>query len=494
MCASSSGWSATSPQTSSFRSTASGTGAAAPVPTLTVGASRSSRGRAARVFLDPSPAAESPLARFLSETPIKTLLAIGHIRRRTRGDVLLANTHPFMRELWGRHWVFAHNGTPLGVRRRALGRFNPIGTTDSEHAFCYLLEGAPQLVPGYPRRPSELWEAIAALRGELGQDGHVQLPARRRAPPLRPLRNPALSHHPQGPFGIATLPRRRCPRRLSRPSRPRRIGSRWSTSPLTANETWTTGRPGELWVFDGGELRATPVVARLIDTGAVSTPHARVRAEDRAVGPVFAGGRPLGAFSRGGRSDAFPPWPVPVTGRRCGWRRNGLLLGHPAQEARVQVPRPGDGHGSLKKRRDGPGGEGLRRDAGLSYAPCVPSQLTGNAGGSLLCAAVAARGGNSARGVTRFRSPASAPFRAARAFRRLLGSARFVHAAPLRSRSVPLGAPVPLRAAPLRFARSVPLPAPVPCRFAPVPLRPLLHGSGPCVPLRSVQRCDAPSF
>src|SRR5512144_2970085 len=54
-------------------------------------------GRAARVFLDPSPAANSPLARFLSENPIKTLLAIGHFRRRTRGPLSLANTHPFVR-------------------------------------------------------------------------------------------------------------------------------------------------------------------------------------------------------------------------------------------------------------------------------------------------------------------------------------------------------------------------------------------------------------
>src|SRR5882672_10444701 len=88
-------------------------------------------GRATRVFLDPSPAAESPLARFIGEHPIKTLLAIGHIRRRTRGRTSLANTHPFVRQLWGRHWVFAHNGTLPRVKRRKLGSFCPIGNTDS---------------------------------------------------------------------------------------------------------------------------------------------------------------------------------------------------------------------------------------------------------------------------------------------------------------------------------------------------------------------------
>ena len=40
-------------------------------------------GRAARVFLEPAAACHSPLARFVSEHPIKTLLAVGHVRRRT---------------------------------------------------------------------------------------------------------------------------------------------------------------------------------------------------------------------------------------------------------------------------------------------------------------------------------------------------------------------------------------------------------------------------
>jgi glutamine amidotransferase len=30
-----------------------------------------------------------------------------------------------------------------------------------------------------------------------------------------------------------------------------------ATMPLTRDETWTQGVPGNLWVFDGGALRAT---------------------------------------------------------------------------------------------------------------------------------------------------------------------------------------------------------------------------------------------
>src|SRR5260370_31436765 len=65
--------------------------------------------RAVRLFLEPAAAAHSPLARYVRENPIKTLLAIAHVRPRTRGTVALRNTHPFARELRARQFVFAHN-------------------------------------------------------------------------------------------------------------------------------------------------------------------------------------------------------------------------------------------------------------------------------------------------------------------------------------------------------------------------------------------------
>ncbi len=86
-------------------------------------------GRRARVFLEPAAAATSALARHVRDNPSKTLLAVAHVRRKTRGRVSLANTHPFHRELWGRSFVFAHNGTVRHARALPLGRFSPIGDT-----------------------------------------------------------------------------------------------------------------------------------------------------------------------------------------------------------------------------------------------------------------------------------------------------------------------------------------------------------------------------
>ena len=71
-------------------------------------------GRGVRVFLDPQPSCASPVAELVRHYPIRSLNVIAHIRKATQGPVGLENTHPFMRELWGRYWIFAHNGNLKG--------------------------------------------------------------------------------------------------------------------------------------------------------------------------------------------------------------------------------------------------------------------------------------------------------------------------------------------------------------------------------------------
>jgi glutamine amidotransferase len=100
------------------------------------------RGADARLIKDTSAAHDSDWVRFVQSRGLSSTTIIAHIRSATRGDVELQNTHPFARELGGRMHVFAHNGTLKGIHDHsgfALGRFRPIGDTDSEHAFCHLL-------------------------------------------------------------------------------------------------------------------------------------------------------------------------------------------------------------------------------------------------------------------------------------------------------------------------------------------------------------------
>lgn len=96
-----------------------------------------------RLIKDAAPAFASPWIGFVEGLSLRSQLVFAHIRRATTGAVALRNTHPFMRELGGQPHVFAHNGSLRSIFTApdfALGRFQPLGDTDSEWAFCALLE------------------------------------------------------------------------------------------------------------------------------------------------------------------------------------------------------------------------------------------------------------------------------------------------------------------------------------------------------------------
>jgi glutamine amidotransferase len=100
------------------------------------------QGEDVALFRDAAPAGDSALVRYLETGGPSTPLAISHIRRATQGAVTLANTQPFVRELGGRTHVFAHNGHLPGIWDSAAmttGRYQPVGQTDSERAFCALM-------------------------------------------------------------------------------------------------------------------------------------------------------------------------------------------------------------------------------------------------------------------------------------------------------------------------------------------------------------------
>ena len=66
-------------------------------------------------------------------------IIIGHVRKKSRGEPSYNNTHPFKRDLDGKEYLFAHNGT-VDCNNFGLSVFKPIGKTDSEYIFCHLLD------------------------------------------------------------------------------------------------------------------------------------------------------------------------------------------------------------------------------------------------------------------------------------------------------------------------------------------------------------------
>jgi predicted glutamine amidotransferase len=128
-------------------------------------------GRGVRVFLDPQPSCESPVAELVRHYPIRSLNVIAHIRKATQGAVGLENTHPFMRELWGRYWIFAHNGNLDAYAPELDGSFLPVGQTDSELAFCHLLQTLRLRFPaGSPDRLA-LREALEEFAAQVRPHG-----------------------------------------------------------------------------------------------------------------------------------------------------------------------------------------------------------------------------------------------------------------------------------------------------------------------------------
>ena len=129
-----------------------------------------------RLVKEIHPAASSACVRFIHDTPISSSYVISHIRKATRGPVATRNCQPFVRELGGAWHCFAHNGDLpeiAGDPRFRPQRFRPVGETDSELAFCTLMDALSGLwsrgavPPPLGERERVVAEFAAAAR-ELG--------------------------------------------------------------------------------------------------------------------------------------------------------------------------------------------------------------------------------------------------------------------------------------------------------------------------------------
>lgn len=118
-----------------------------------------------KLFREAGSAAASPYIAFLRDHPHTSRIAMSHIRLATQGGNCLHNSQPFNRELGGRVHLFAHNGDLDGIHQKSqfsLGPFRPIGETDSEHAFCYLMRLMQPL--WLQNTPPSLEQRLAVIR------------------------------------------------------------------------------------------------------------------------------------------------------------------------------------------------------------------------------------------------------------------------------------------------------------------------------------------
>ena len=212
-------------------------------------------GAGVRLMVDVQSARHSPVAQMVRNYPIKSDNIIAHIRKATQGVVTLANTHPFVRELWGRYWVFAHNGDLKGFAPRLHGAFRPVGETDSELAFCWLMQ---ELAKAHASVPP-IKELTRTLR-EL-----APVPAAHGTFNFMLSNGQALWAHcstklyhllRQHPFATASLHDDDVTVDFAQLTSPDDRVAIVVTEPLTRDEPWQAFAPGELRVFEGGRLSA----------------------------------------------------------------------------------------------------------------------------------------------------------------------------------------------------------------------------------------------
>lgn len=123
-----------------------------------------------RLYKEPEPAAKSEWLTFVNQRRLSSRCVLSHIRRATRGRLSLANTQPFVRELGGRMHAFAHNGRLDDIESRHANewrRFQPVGETDSEIAFCILLE---RLAPLWSNGAAPSLDARIAVLSDFAAD------------------------------------------------------------------------------------------------------------------------------------------------------------------------------------------------------------------------------------------------------------------------------------------------------------------------------------
>jgi predicted glutamine amidotransferase len=210
-------------------------------------------GHGLTLLREEEPAAFSALADQLADRSPKALVTIAHIRKATRGLVALENCHPFSRSWQGQTWVFAHNGDlkgdiPVGDHYRTYG------TTDSEAAFCWILERLDQATVD-PHDHHALFEQLHHCAAELAERGTFN----------------ALISNGQWLFVTATSRlhwlTRRAPFRCATLADPplqvdfstlttvNDVVTILSTEPLTTDEYWQPLQPGESLLFCAGELK-----------------------------------------------------------------------------------------------------------------------------------------------------------------------------------------------------------------------------------------------
>ncbi|WP_394201915.1 class II glutamine amidotransferase [Shewanella waksmanii] len=228
-------------------------------------------GKGSRTFKDARPSSESHVASLIKSYPIKSEVVVSHIRQANRGGVSLENTHPFTRELWGRYWTYAHNGQLSDYEQKfRVSRYQPVGDTDSELAFCWILQ---QIVDRFgdtePEDITDVYRFVATLADEIRQLGVFNMILSDGDHLMSYCSNNLCYITRRAPFGKAKLIDTDVVIDFDKETTPNDIVTVIATRPLTDNEDWHILAPGDWKLFEKGE-RLIDYVAPIAEADTVS--------------------------------------------------------------------------------------------------------------------------------------------------------------------------------------------------------------------------------
>jgi len=210
-------------------------------------------GKGCRSFKDPKPSCDSKIATLVKDYPIKSKTVISHIRQANRGGVSLENTHPFIRELWGKNWTYAHNGQLTGYENLPLTRAFPVGQTDSERAFCWIINQLYLQNQTEPEDKLAMFKSIAGYADKLREMGVFNMLLTDGEYLICYCSNHLHWLTRRAPFGKAKLIDQDMIVDFQQETSEFDVVTIVATRPLTKDELWNKMQPGEFAVFYFGE-------------------------------------------------------------------------------------------------------------------------------------------------------------------------------------------------------------------------------------------------
>jgi len=211
-------------------------------------------GAGVRHLVDYTAACRSPLANLIKVNPIKSSNVIAHIRKATQGRIALENCHPFIRECWGINWVFAHNGDLPGFQPVLDGCYQPVGSTDSELAFCYILQELRRKFGTTAPALPALILLLKKICAEIATFGTFNIMLSNGQALLVHCSTRLHYLIRQFPFNTAHLSDQELSIDFAEVTTPEDRVAVIATVPLTDNERWIAFASGELKVFVDGSL------------------------------------------------------------------------------------------------------------------------------------------------------------------------------------------------------------------------------------------------